>query len=98
MWDIQHEPVMTDGRVVNSGFEGRIYLHFRNTGNTDWKLERVNCHFVDRGNRPLFSRSMDMEMFPVVRDTWNIRSVPFGLVKWEPGMTADCWIEKAVGQ
>ena len=98
MWDIQHESVMTDstGRVIESRFEGRIYIHFRNTGTMDWRIERVNCHFFDSGNNRLFSRSIDMERFLVAHNTWNERSDPFGLAKWEPRMKADCWIENAI--
>jgi hypothetical protein len=96
MWDIQQESVMTDGRINNSKFAGRVYLHFLNTGSTDWRIERVNCHFFDLKDRRMFSRSIDMEKFPVVHDTWNIRSDPFGLPKWESGMKADCWIENAI--
>ena len=80
------------------GTEGRIYIHFRNTGSMDWRVERVSCRFLDRGGNPLFSRSMDLEKFLVPRATWNIRSEPFGLVKWEPRMKADCWIENATAQ
>jgi hypothetical protein len=96
MWDIQQESVMASGRINSSGFAGRVYLHFRNTGSTDWRIERANCHFFDINNGRMFSRSIDMEKFLVVHDTWNIRSDPFGLPKWEAGMKADCWIEKAI--
>ncbi len=53
MWDMQHESVMTDGggRIVKNNFEGRVYLHFRNSGSTDWRVERVSCHFLDRAQQ-----------------------------------------------
>ncbi len=96
MWDLQQESVMTDGRINDSKFAGRVYLHFRNTGSMDWRIERVNCHFFDSSDKRMFSRSIDMEMLLVARDSWNIRSDAFGLVKWESGMKANCWIENAI--
>ena len=87
------DPVSAD---IRRGFVGRIYFYFQNSGQLNWKIETVRCAFTYQDNSPLYDRPFDLAHFEVSRDTFSLRSDPFGLTNIIPRMKSRCWIEDAV--